>query len=362
MGQGRWIDDDKIWRNRTPSFPCHESTVPRNAQKQRMWKIINTLLCRWGYDWNCFSTFISVNQLGIYGASLRFVWSEQSLPCKNRETCTDRTIWPIVWASNLLTKTPTPSTNDPAQEDLLRKYQERVERLSHQNRVNKICTDARFLTTVGVGQYFVTKDTEEFSQFTEPVACREYTLPRDEKSSDPKGWIRVNTKIGCVLEVTTSYLRGKYGVEIRIESVNKDNSHSWVRISHELNKVGHWVDRQRVRRQRAGNLWDEVWRICVEDQCTCFCKPNKGWSKTTQTYFCLLIYKNCRCRWKILDWYWAKNLFAYRLSSFNTTEYSSLSWWSTSRRWWSDWILEIKRWSSERIWVLSTLVWWNVEA
>ena len=58
----------------------------------------------------------------------------------------------------------------------------------------------------------MTKDTEEFSQFTEPVACREYTLPKDEKSSD---------KIGPVLEVTTSYLQGTYGVEIKIESVNK---------------------------------------------------------------------------------------------------------------------------------------------
>ena len=134
-------------------------------------------------------------------------------------------------------KTPTPSTDDPAQEDLLQKYQERVERLSQQNRVIKICTDAGFLTTVDVGQYFMTKDTEEFSQFTDSVACREYTLPRDEKSSDPKGWIRGNTKIGPVLEVTTSYLQGKYGVEIRIESVNKDNSHSWVRISHGLNKL-----------------------------------------------------------------------------------------------------------------------------
>ena len=87
-----------------------------------------------------------------------------------------------------------------------------------------------------VGQYFTTKDTEEFSQFTESVSCREYTLPRDEKSSDPKGWIRENTKIGPVSEVTTSCLQGKYGVEIRIESINKDNSHSWVRISHGLNK------------------------------------------------------------------------------------------------------------------------------
>ena len=49
------------------------------------------------------------------------------------------------------------------------------------------------------------------------MACREYTLPRDEKSSDPKGWIRGSTKIGPVLEVTTSYLQGNYGVEIRIE-------------------------------------------------------------------------------------------------------------------------------------------------
>ena len=101
----------------------------------------------------------------------------------------------------------------------------------------KICTDAGFLTTGEVGQYFMTKDTDEFLQFTEPVTWREYTLPRDEKSTDPNGWIRGNTKIGPVLEVTTSYLQVKYGVEIRVESVNKDNSHSWVRISHGLNKL-----------------------------------------------------------------------------------------------------------------------------
>ena len=133
--------------------------------------------------------------------------------------------------------TPRPSTEVPAQENLLPKDKERVERLSQHDRLVKICTDAGFLTTVEVGQHFMTKDTEEFSQFTEPVTCREYTLPRDEKISDPKGWIRGNTKIGPVLEVTTSYLQGKYGVEIRIESVNKDNSHSWVGISHGLKKL-----------------------------------------------------------------------------------------------------------------------------
>ena len=74
-------------------------------------------------------------------------------------------------------------------------------------------------------------------QFAEPATCREYSLPRDDKLTDPKGWIRGNTKIGPVLEVTTCYLQGKHGVEIRIESVNKDNSHSWVRISRGLNKL-----------------------------------------------------------------------------------------------------------------------------
>ena len=49
--------------------------------------------------------------------------------------------------------------------------------------------DAGFLNVVEIGQYFMTKDTAEFSQLTDAVACREYTLPRDEETSEPKGWI-----------------------------------------------------------------------------------------------------------------------------------------------------------------------------
>ena len=63
------------------------------------------------------------------------------------------------------------------------------------------------------------------------MACREYTLHRDDEASQPKGWIQGNTRIGPVLEVTTSYMYGKHGIEIRIWSLSQDNSHSWVRIS-----------------------------------------------------------------------------------------------------------------------------------
>ena len=121
-------------------------------------------------------------------------------------------------------------------EFLLQRYGERIEKLSQQDRVSKICTDAGFLTTVEVGQFFMTKDIEEFSQFKDSVACREYTLPRDEDTSDLKGSVRVNTKIGHVLVVTTCCFTSNM-MEIRIESMNKDLSHSWVIISHDLIKL-----------------------------------------------------------------------------------------------------------------------------
>ena len=75
----------------------------------------------------------------------------------------------------------------------------------------------------------MTKDTGDFGQF-QPVACREYILPRDDQDSQPKGWIQGNMRIGPVLEVTTSFQHFK--IEIRIKSVNQDDSHSWVRISY----------------------------------------------------------------------------------------------------------------------------------
>ena len=182
-----------------------------------------------------FRTIISVNQLSLYGTV--------SDMCEECDTCHDRTGRLVVagqsnplFVPNVM-RTNIPLNNDPAHEEfLLQCYRERNEKLSQQDRVSKFCTDARFLTTVEVGQYFMTKDTEEFTQFTDSEACREYTLPRDEDSSEPKCWIRGNTKIGPVVEVTACSLQGKYRVEIRIESMNNDHPHSWVRISHGLNK------------------------------------------------------------------------------------------------------------------------------
>ena len=56
-----------------------------------------------------------------------------------------------------------------------------------------------------------------------------------------------------------------------------------------------------------------------------------------------------------------RRLLVSRLPSVKTIEYSFSSWSSTSRRWWSDWVLEGKGVSSERSCAISTLVWWKVE-
>ena len=76
--------------------------------------------------------------------------------CEDCDTCHDRTGRPVVEGqSNPLfvpsvMKTHIPLTDDPAQpeEDLLQRFQERIEKLSQQDRVSKFCTDAGFLTTV----------------------------------------------------------------------------------------------------------------------------------------------------------------------------------------------------------------------
>ena len=85
-----------------------------------------------------------------------------------------------------------------------RTYIQQIESLLPESKVSRFCKEAGFLRVVEVGQYFVTKDTGDLTQF-HAVACREYTLPRDDPASQPKGWIRGNMRIGLVLEVTTSF-------------------------------------------------------------------------------------------------------------------------------------------------------------
>ena len=140
--------------------------------------------------------------------------------CEECETFHDGTVKPVVGGQSSSSFVPSVIKTDVSLESvdgarkdfLLQQYGERVEKLSQQDRLSKFYMDAGFLNVVEIRQYFMTKDNAEFSHFTNAVACREYTLPRHEEASEPKGWIRGNTKIGPVLEVATCCWHGKYGV------------------------------------------------------------------------------------------------------------------------------------------------------
>ena len=81
----------------------------------------------------------------------------------------------------------------------------------------------------------MTTDEAEVAKLDCLRSCREYTLPRDDELSKAKGWIRGNTKIGPVLEVTVSNHQGRYGIEIGIFLFG-DESQSCVMIVNGLNK------------------------------------------------------------------------------------------------------------------------------
>ena len=140
-----------------------------------------------------FRIIVSANQLSLYGAVAEI--------CEEYESLHDRTERPVVMgqsSSSLVLsaiKTEVPlDCDDPASQNfLLQQYGERIEKLSQQDKLSKFCMDAGFLNVVEIGQNFMTKDTGDLTQFN-TVAFREYTLPREEEASQPKGWIQGNTK------------------------------------------------------------------------------------------------------------------------------------------------------------------------
>ena len=83
------------------------------------------------------------------------------------------------------------------------------------------------------GQFFIAIVEESEVMQT---ACREYTQPRNLKTSQPRGWIRSNTKIGPVLDVKIYPHEGRYCIDVMIDSLCKDQTVSWVRIVNGINK------------------------------------------------------------------------------------------------------------------------------
>ena len=136
------------------------------------------------------------------------------------------------------TEFPTANTisqTDPeVQGNLLREYEQKFAALPEQEKLTKLCSNARFPKNIDKRQFFITLDEEGPDDMK--TSCREYTLPRSEETSRVRGWIRGITKIGPVLGVKVCSHQGRYGVEIMIESLIRDRTVSWVRIVNGINK------------------------------------------------------------------------------------------------------------------------------
>ena len=183
-------------------------------------------------------TLISVNQLSLNGAvadmCVKLAWEISKSSKSTGELVVLDNLETMVMPPEVSTTDQTSPTDARVHGNLLREYEQSFADLSEHAQLTKLCSNASLAKTVEKGQYFTTLDGDQLDRLK--GSCREYTLPRSDQSSQVKGWIRGHTKIGPVLDVMVCYHQGRYGFEIKIESLSGDKISSWVRIVNGINK------------------------------------------------------------------------------------------------------------------------------
>ena len=170
-------------------------------------------------------TVISANQLSVYGAAADLC-DEVPKNIRAPGKLAAPQHLEKVEIPTVLSKAEN-STNEQQWVNLRQEYEQKIEHLSEDKILPKLCSDAG-LKLVETGQYFYTLDTEEGLQMQH--LCREYTMPRNEKGTRARWWILKNTKIGPVLNIKVCHRDEKSSIEVQVPSLFQDNTVSWVRI------------------------------------------------------------------------------------------------------------------------------------
>ena len=161
--QGEWdrVAESMLIRFGESGHPVFRATSPlsRGTLRSKCCGKLSIHFCADGDTIETvFRTIISVDQPSIYGAV--------SDLCDEYRACQERTGRPVLARqsdplfepASLLMTTLTLSTEVFAQEDSLQKYKERVEKvITTRSRDQKLVLMQDSLTTVGVGQYFMTR-------------------------------------------------------------------------------------------------------------------------------------------------------------------------------------------------------------
>ena len=174
---------------------------------------------------------ISVNQLSVYGAVAAI--------CEEFEDHQDGSGEPEILMGHSIVlgemKAEVPLQNEkPLNHQILwQQYKERIESLSPENKVSKFCKEAGFMRVVEVGQYFVTTRTSVIlDNFAHWLVANTLHLEMFQLHNQKDGFKEIRELDLYWKSRPVSFQHFKYGIEIRIWSVNQDNSQSWVRISY----------------------------------------------------------------------------------------------------------------------------------
>ena len=127
-------------------------------------------------------------------------------------------------------------------------------------------------------------------------------------------------------------------------SISKNISPSWVWISHGLSKL---VTNLNNNEQETSEMQFE--ENALKRNAGNFGSRSKAKGKTRERDSAGSSTKTLLKWWKHLERCWTKRIFNLRLWSVEELDSSSSSWKSTSRKWWSNWILENQRHSVKKV-------------
>ena len=241
---------------------------------------------------------------------------------------------PLLASANLLILTPKLSLEILAQEIVLQKNKERVERFSQQNRVIKFCIDAGFRKKSWSRTIFHDKahwrvlTISRVSDVSWVHFTTRWQINGPEKLDLDPYWksqpviCKVNTKWKFQLNQSTKTILTR-GSEFLMD---------WTSWSQTWSTRSTTTTSRRPLKRRRTNF--------VKDGCVFFCTLINGKSKTKKTYIYLLMFKDCTYLWKNMDWYWTRSSIRSGVPSGKKNKHSNAARTIISRKRWSDRILE----------------------
>ena len=229
---------DRVAEKRTPRFPSRESVVPKNAQKQRCWKIVNALLRRWRCDWNCFAQlFLSFSsasteqsQICVKSAKLAMLeqgilfWAAQCHYLCQQVWWRHIHLWPMILLKKKIYCEGTKNEWKGSHNKIVWYKFVLMQDSWHNGWSRTVHHDNRHWRILTI-HWFSGLSWLHFAKRWKNHLTRKV------------GFEGISRLDPTWKSQTVSYLQGTYGVEIGIESLNKDKSHSRVIIFHGLNKL-----------------------------------------------------------------------------------------------------------------------------